>query len=213
MNPNPDTNDVLRKFNRDTALLVVLLLGGLISAALAFAVLIPEPHSKMSGLRRRASQAESALSLAPSTAELVKIVDSTANRSAIQLPLGKLTHVDQVSAENFSKESHAQTKAAAGSTPALVLVLPEPHPSITTTNVSSLSPLQPKQSAHAIRGKAPYRRSKSSGALRDVDVKRRLIELWHQSLARTGKERARSWATFSKLETKKKAAFTVRKQP
>jgi hypothetical protein len=116
MNPNPDTNDVLRKFNRDTALLVVLLLGGLISAALAFAVLIPEPHSKMSGLRRRASQAESALSLAPSTAELVKIVDSTANRSAIQLPLGKLTHVDQVSAENFSKESHAQTKAAAGST-------------------------------------------------------------------------------------------------
>jgi hypothetical protein len=45
MNPNPDTNDVLRKLNRDTALLVVLLLGGLISAALAFAVLIPEPHS------------------------------------------------------------------------------------------------------------------------------------------------------------------------
>jgi len=212
MNPNPDMNDVVRRFNRDTASLVVWLLAGLIFAALVFAVLIPEPHSRMTGLQGRASQAESAPSL-PADAAKLKVVDSNVKRSANQVPLGTLTHVDQRSAENSFKESRAQTEAAAGSTPAPVLALPERRPSIATANVSSWSPPQPKQSAHAIRGKAPYRRGKSSDALRDIDVKKRLIQLWHQSLARTEKEKARSWAMFSKLETKKKAAFTVRKQP
>jgi hypothetical protein len=212
MDPNPDMNDVLRRFNRDTASLVFWLLGGLIFAALVFAVLIPEPHSRMTGLQGRASQAESAPSLTADAAEL-KVVDSNVKRSANQVPLGTLTHVDQRSAENSFKESRAQTEAAAGSTPAPVLALPERRPSIATANVSSWSPPQPKQSAHAIRGKAPYRRGKSSDALRDIDVKKRLIQLWHQSLARTEKEKARSWAMFSKSETKKKAAFTVRKQP
>jgi hypothetical protein len=212
MNPNPDMNDVVRRFNRDTASLAVWLLAGLIFAALVFAVLIPEPHSRMTGLQGRASQAESAPSL-PADAAKLKVVDSNVKRSANQVPLGTLTHVDQRSAENSFKESRAQTEAAAGSTPAPVLALPERRPSIATANVSSWSPPQPKQSAHAIRGKAPYRRGKSSDALRDIDVKKRLIQLWHQSLARTEKEKARSWAMFSKLETKKKAAFTVRKQP
>jgi hypothetical protein len=44
-------------------------------------------------------------------------------------------------------------------------------------------------------------------------VKKRLIELWHQSLVRTEKEKTRNWAMFSKLERKKKAAFIAPKQP
>jgi len=212
MNPNPDINDVLRRFNRDTASLIGWLLGGLIFAALAVAVLIPEPHSKMSDVRRRASQAESALSLAPSAAKLVKVVDLNSEISASPVPSGTLAHVDQGSTENSSKESQAQTKAA-GSTPAPILVLPKPSPDIATANVSTWRLAQQKECAQAIRGKTTYRRGKSSGALSDVDVKKRLIELWHQNLARTEKEKARSWAMFSKSETKKKAAFTVRKQP
>jgi hypothetical protein len=210
MNANPDINDVLKRFNRDTARLVVWLLGGLIFAALAFAVLIPDPHQRMTGFQRRTIHAESAPSLAANAAGLVKIVDSNAKGSASQVPLETLTHVDQGSTESSSKESHARTEAAAGSTPAPILVLPEPSPSIATANVSNWS-LAQKKSAQAIRGKAPYRRGKSSGGLGDVDVKKRLIELWHQSLVRT--EKPRSWATFSKLDRKKKAAFTARKQP
>jgi hypothetical protein len=204
---SPGANDVLRRFNRDTAWLVVWLLGGLIFAAFAFAVLIPEPHPAMAGLQRRASQAESVPSLAADAAGLVKIVDSNAKGSASRVPLGTLTHVDQGSTESSSKESHARTETAPGSTPAPIFVLPEPSPSIATANVSNWSLAQPKQPVQAIRGKAPYRRSKSSGALRDVDVKKRLIELWHQSLVRTKKEKTRNWAMFSKLEKKKKALY------
>jgi hypothetical protein len=213
MNPNPDINDVLRRFNRDTASLVVWILGGLTFAALAFAVLIPDPSQRMTGLRRRAIQAASTPSLAANAAKVAEVVDSNAKRSANQVPLGTSTHVDQGSIESSSKESHAQTEAAAGSTPAPILVVPEPSPGIATANVSNLPPAQQKESAQAIRAKAPYRRSKSSGVLRDADVKKRLIELWHQSLARAEKEEARSWAIFPKLDRKKKAAFIAPKQP
>jgi len=185
MNPDPDIDDVLRRFNRDTAFLVVWILGGLIFATLVFAVLIPDPHQRMTDLQRRAIYAESVPSPAANAATLVEVVDSNAKRSANQMPLGTLTRVDQGSSESSSKESLGRTEAAAVSTPAPVLVLPEPGPSIATANVSSWSPPQPKQSAHAITAKAPYRKGKSPGALRDIDVKKRLIELWHQSLART----------------------------
>ena len=208
---SPGANDVLKRFNRDTAWLVVWLLGILGFAALVFAVLIPEPRPAMTGLQGRASQAESAPSLTAEAAELFKIMDSNAKRSPSQVTSGTLAHVDQGSTESSSKESHALTEAAAGSTPPPILVLPEPSPSIATANVSNWSPAQRKESAQAIRGKAPYRRGKSSGGLGDVDVKKRLIELWRQSLVRT--EKPRSWAIFSKLERKKKAAFTARNHP
>ena len=184
MNPNLDVNDVLRRFNRDTAWVFAWLLGGLICAALAVEVLIPELHPRMTGLQRETSQAESAPSSAANAAELVKVADSNARRSANQVPSGTLTLVDQESTESSSKESHAQAEAAAASTPTLGLILPQPSPSIATANVNNWS-LAQKKSAQASRGKAPYRRGKSSGALRDIDVKKRLIELWHQSLVRT----------------------------
>ena len=41
-------------------------------------------------------------------------------------------------------------------------------------------------------------RNRSSVASRFIDVKRRLIELWHQSLARS---ETRSWTAFSKLNS------------
>src|SRR6202035_150836 len=51
-------------------------------------------------------------------------------------------------------------------------------------------------------------RNGSSVASRITDVKRRLIELWHQSLARS---ETRSWTAFSNLNrgVSKKAAYTA----
>jgi hypothetical protein len=208
---SPGANDVLRRFNRDTAWLAIWLLSFLVLAAFALAFLIPEPHPAMASLERRASQAKSAPSLTADAAKPFKIVDSNAKSSASQMTSGTSTHVDQGLTESSSKESVARTEAAAESTPAPILVLPEPSPSIATANVSNRSLAKPKESAQATRGKTPFRRGKSSLGLGDVEVKKRLIELWHESLART--EKPRSWAIFSKLDGRKKAAFTARKQP
>jgi hypothetical protein len=206
---NAGANDVLRRFNRDTAWIAVLLLSALVFAALACVFLIPGPRPAMADLQGRASQAKIAPSLTADAAEPVKIVDTNAKNSANPVPSAMLPHIDQVPAENSSKEPRAVTETAAGSTPAPIAVLPEPSPAISTANVSIWSPAQQKESAQAIRGKAPYRRSKSSARLTDVEVKKRLIELWRQSLVRT--ETVQSWTEYSKLERKKKAAFIARK--
>jgi hypothetical protein len=204
-------NDVLRRFNRDTAWLAVCLLSVVFFAALAFAILIPEPRPATARLQGRANQAKSAPSLTTDAAELFKIVDSSAERSPSQVTSVTLTHVDQGSTESCSKERPTPVEVAEKATPAPDLVFPGPTPSIETANVSKWSPAQRKESAQAIRGKAPYRSGKSSQRLGDVDVKKRLIELWHQSLVRA--EKPRSWEMVSKLDRRKKAAFTARKQP
>jgi hypothetical protein len=190
----PGANDVLTRFNRDTAWLVIWLLGILFFAALVFAVLVQEPNQAATGLQGKASRAKTDPSL-----------------TASQVTSWPLAHVDKGFTESSSKESQARTEIAAGSTPAPIVVLPEPSPGIATANVSDQSSAQRKESAQAISSKAPYRRGKSSAGLGDVDVKKRLIELWHQSLVRT--EKPRSWAIFSQLDRKKKAAFTAQKQP
>ena len=71
-------------------------------------------------------------------------------------------------------------------------------------------PLANRQdSARAIGPKARNPSNRSSVAFRYVGVKRRLIELWHESLARS--EKSRSWTAFSNLNRgeRKKAAYTA----
>ena len=207
----PGANDVLRRFNRDTACLAAGLLSILVLAALALAFLPPQPHRVMQGLAGRASQAKSTPSPTEDAATLSPIVNSNSESAVSELTSGTLVHVDQeATTETSSKESVARTDAP-GPTPAPIPLLPEPAPNIPTTNASNWSPAQRKKAARVFRAKGPYRRSKSSYALTDADVKRRLIELWHQSLARA--EKPQSWSQFSKLDRKKKAALIARKQP
>jgi hypothetical protein len=205
----PGANDVLRRFNRDTTCLAVGLLSVLVLAAFALAFLLPGPSRAMHGLDGRASQAKSTPSLTEDAATLSLIVDSDSESSASEVTSGTLVHVDEGATESSCRDTLARTDAP-GSTQAPIL-LPEPTANIATANVSNWSPVQRKVSVYAVRRKAPYRRSKSSYALTDADVKRRLIELWHQSLERT--EKPQSWSQFSKLDRKKKAALIARKQP
>ena len=198
----PSANDVLRRFNRDTTCLAVGLLSILLLAALALAVLPLQPHRAMHGLAGRVSQAKSTTSLAEDAAVLSRIVDTESSASEVTSKTSP--HVDQGVTGTSSKERVAPTEAA-GPTTAPIL-LPEPAPNIATANVDNRSPAQRKEAARAFRAK---RRSNSSYALTDADVKNRLIELWHQSLART--EKPQSWSQFSKLDRKKKAALIARK--
>jgi hypothetical protein len=66
------TNEVLRKFNRDTCWLAAGLLIILLLAALVFVVLFPERHTMTAGFSERASQAESGSSPAENAATLFR---------------------------------------------------------------------------------------------------------------------------------------------
>jgi hypothetical protein len=69
-------------------------------------------------------------------------------------------------------------------------------------------PLADRQDSARVRGpKARNPSNRSSVAFRYVDVKKRLLELWHQGLAKS--EKSRSWTAFSNLNkgVRKKAAY------
>jgi hypothetical protein len=76
-------------------------------------------------------------------------------------------------------------------------------------NASSWSPAQSQDTARVIRPKIANVKHRSSIRHRFVDVKMRLIELWHQSLARN--EKSSGWAPFStsKKGEKKKVSYTA----
>jgi hypothetical protein len=66
-----------------------------------------------------------------------------------------------------------------------------------------------QESAQAPAPKTRNVRNRSFLASRTIDVKRRLLELWHQSLAQI--ERSGNWTAFSNLKrgVNKKAAYTA----
>jgi hypothetical protein len=100
----------------------------------------------------------------------------------------------------------AKTEPAA-STPVLALTPENRNDAQANPDAGPLADRQ--DSARAIGPKARNASNRSSVASRTVDVKRRLIELWHQSLAKS--ENSRSWTAFSNLNRgeRKKAAYTA----
>jgi hypothetical protein len=95
----------------------------------------------------------------------------------------------------------------AASTPVLALIPENRNDAQANPDAGPLADRQ--DSARAIGPKARNVRNRSSVAFGSVDVKRRLIELWHQSLAKS--EKSRSWTAFSNLNrgVRKKAAYTA----
>ena len=79
---------------------------------------------------------------------------------------------------------------------------PEINHADVQANGSSWSPAQRHDSARVIRPKIPNVRHRSS-----IDVKIRLLALWHQSLARIKK--SRSWTLYSNKERRKKVSYTA----
>ena len=100
----------------------------------------------------------------------------------------------------------AKTEPAA-STPVLALTPENRNDAQANPDAGPLANRQ--DSARAIGPKARNASNRSSVASRSGDVKRRLLELWHQSLAKS--EKSRSWTAFLNLNSgaKKKAAYTA----
>jgi hypothetical protein len=87
------------------------------------------------------------------------------------------------------------------------------EPAASTQIFSAFTPQKNRDAPQQESTQAPApktRNVRNRWASRFIDVKRRLIELWHQSLARG---ETRTWTAFSKLNSgvKKKTAFTAEK--
>jgi hypothetical protein len=181
-------SDKIRSFNRDTAWLATAVLSVLFLAALIIAV---------GELQTNATQAKLDFLPNANATTVERVVAKSASSNEKVTP-GSGTGIDHALTEPPLQELPSLETEPAASTPTSVLAF--------TPQKNRGAPQQ--DSAQAPVSKTRNVRSRSSVASRFIGVKRRLIELWHQSLARS---QSQSWAAFSKLNAgeKKKAAYTA----
>jgi hypothetical protein len=178
------TRDVIRRFNRDTTWLATGVLGALVLAALMLGVQEYQPNATQ-------AERDSLLNANPST--VASVIAKTSNSTGNIIP-GQGSSADHAFTDTPLPEiTSGQTELAA------------------STPISTLQNNRDTLRQDSTRVPAPKTRNvrnRSSVASRFIDVKKRLIELWHQSLARS---ETRSWTAFSKLNpwVKKKTAYTA----
>jgi hypothetical protein len=194
------TNDVIRRFNRDADWLAALVLGAVVSAALMLAVLVQDRHPKAVDLTEKAVQAGGDLLLNANSAMVFQDVGLKGKKYTGEITSGQASSADHPLTEISPKENPSSQMEAAASVPTPVLAITSELNHINAqTNRSASSPVIWQDSAPVIRPKIHIVRNRSSVAFRYGDVKRRLIELWHQSLANS--EKSRSWTAFSNLNS------------
>lgn len=188
----PVTIDTITRFNRDTVWLATGVLGSVVFAALVVGV--QELHPRKVNPTEPGVQAGSDFFMNgnPAPAEIVNARSSSGNMTP-----GLESSVDHAVTETSLQETPSAQTEPAAPTSGLAFT-PE-------TNRHAH-----RQDSARFRGTKPRNvGNRSSAASRYVGTKRRLIELWHQSLAKS--EKSRSWAAFSNLNRveSKKAAYTV----
>ena len=173
----------IKRFNRNTTWVATGLLAPVIFAAVMLA--LQERHAKADNLTEEARQTTRDIALNANPAAISDVVGSN-EKSTGEITSGQATSVE-------------------GLTPEIK------HPD-TQANATSWSPAHWRDSGRAIGLKVPRERFRSSGRLRFVDVKMRLIALWHQSLQR---EKSRAWTVFSNSNKRerRKVGYTAETYP
>jgi hypothetical protein len=177
----PGAHDVIKRLDRDTMWVATGLLGAVIFAALVLALL--ECHPKADDLAKEASQTSGSLLLNANPTTPSNVVGSI-EKSTGEIASGQATSVDRGLTPEIS---HHNGQA----------------------NATSWSPAHGPDSAQVIRSKIPTVRYRTFVRHRIVDVKMRLIALWHQSLMPS--EKSRGWTLFSNSNKwrRKKISYTA----
>jgi hypothetical protein len=172
--------EVIKRFNRNTTWVATGLLGSVAFAALMVA--FQERHATADDLTE-ARQTTGDLLLNANPVASSDVMGSN-EKSTGEITSGQATSVDR---GLTSEIKHPDTQA----------------------NATSWSPAHGSDSAQVIRPKIPNVRYWTSVRPRYVDVKTRLIALWHQSLKRN--EKSRGWNLFSNSNKwrKKKISYTA----
>ena len=184
------TSDVIRGFNRDTAWLATGVLGAIIFVALVLAVQEHQP-TKVNPIEEAVQAGSDRLP----NANVVTLGSVVAKSSNDKMASGEGNGVDHA----FNKTSpeddpFSQIESTGTGSHARSAFAPEINRDDPQGNSGS-GTLVHRQDSGRVRGtKTGNGRNRSSAAFKYVDVKRRLIELWHQSLVKS--EKSRSWTAF-----------------
>jgi hypothetical protein len=203
------TSDIIRGFNRDTARLAAGVLGAIVFAALVLAV--QEHHLTKFNPTDEDVQAGSDPLLNANAATVGSVVSKSSNA---KMTSEEGNVVDHAFNKTSPQDDHSSQTEPVGTAPTPVLAFaPEINRDDRQANSGSGTLAHRQDDSARTRGpKARNEKNRSSLAFGTVDVKRRLIELWHQSLAKS--EKTRGWTAFSNLTSgaKKKAAYTAEKK-
>jgi hypothetical protein len=202
--PFADTNDVMRRFNRQTGRLTTLVVGVAASVAFMLAVLVQDRHPTALDLSEEAMQAGDKLSHTANSGMLLTNVGLQGKISPDEITTGQARSVDHAFVETIPKKNPSEEATAPSPTSVLAPLPANGRPSLAVT-LPSAAKIAPR----AIRRKIRSAKYLSSLAPRSGGVKMRLIALWHQSFARAGK--SQNWTGFSSLKGnfKKKVAYTA----
>ena len=183
------TYNVIRGFNRYTTWLATGLLSSVAFAALVLAVQEWHPKAADQGEEERPTRGDLLLNANPGT--LSKIVSLSAESSKSEITSGQATSVDHVFTAILPQENPPPPMETPESTQTPVVApTPEINQPDAQATASPWSSVQRQDFARAIRAKIHNIRHKSRVRVRFVDVKKRLIALWHQSLARSQRSRS-----------------------
>ena len=183
------TSDVIRSYNRDTAWLATGVLAAVALAALLLGVGERQP---------KATQAERDL-LTNANAATVESVFAKSSNSNCKMTPGSSSSVDYAFTKTPQQEIPSSQMEPAASTQIFAPAF--------TSQKNRDAPRQDFTQAPA--PKTRNVRNRSYAASRFINVKRRLIQLWHQSLARD--QKPQSWTALLKLNrgVRRKAAYTA----
>jgi hypothetical protein len=180
--------ETIIRFNRETGWLATGVVGTVVFAALVLAVQEHQPNAQR-------AKRELSVKANPSPTAGVIAYSSTANAGLAPAQDG---HVEPASAKTSldGKASSSKNESAA--------------PAVGVALNSEASHHEHRQNDARARGsRTANERTKSSVAFSTAEVKRRLIQLWHQSLAKSDK--SRGWTAYSHLNkgAHKTAAYTA----
>jgi hypothetical protein len=187
----PGPSAVIRGFNRDTKCLATGVLGVMVFAAFLLAVLVPEHHPSAVD-PTAAVQPLGNLLLNANNSTLFKELGVRGKSSAGETAVGQPKSVHQVFSEVSQKENRTTQVEADASTPTPVLALTPEISHLNAQVAANLrSPAHWQDHAQSIGLKITRARSSRPIRPKFIDVKMRLIALWHQSLAQS--EKFRNW--------------------
>ena len=173
------TEEVIRRFNRDTQLLAAEVVVALALVMLVLGVVVRERRPEATGVAEQESQTSRDL-----------LVSTTSHASAKEKSFGGGSFIDEIT-----------TAPTVSERPVTADILPwRESPSIGSGNSES--------ARTTVSPAAPKVKHRLSARLRFGDVKARLIALWHQSLARSQEPQTSTGALDSAKRQRKRIVYS-----